>query len=52
MIGYLYKVIRLLVLMLPEMSGYVKTIKVKDGDEDKKNQLMPFIQMWKALRKT
>ena len=45
LIGYLCKVIRLLVLMLPEMSGYVKTFKVKDGDEDKKNQLMPFIQM-------
>ena len=29
--------------MLREMSGSVKTFKVKDGDEDKKNQLMPFI---------
>ena len=28
--------------MLPEMSGYVKTFKVKDGDEDKKNQIDAF----------
>ena len=36
LIGYLDKVIRPLVLILPKMSGYVKTFKVKDGDNDKK----------------
>ena len=25
------------------MSGYVKTFKVKDGDKDKKNKLMPLL---------
>ena len=40
MIGYLDKVIRSLVLILPKMSGYVKTFKVKDGDKDKSNKLM------------
>ena len=38
LIGYLDKVIKLLVLILPKMSGYVKTFKV----EDKKNKLMSF----------
>ena len=34
MIGYLNKVgIRSSVLVLPEMCGYVKTFKVKDGDK-------------------
>ena len=32
LIGYLDKVIRPLVLMLPNMSGYDNTFKVKDGD--------------------
>ena len=41
-IGYLDKVIRQLVFILPKMSGYVKTFKVKDGDEDKNNKLMSF----------
>ena len=36
--GYLDKDIRLLVLKMPKMSGYVKTFKV----EDKKNKLMFF----------
>ena len=40
--GYLYKVIRRLVLVLPKMSGYVKIFKVKDGDKDKSNKLMSF----------
>ena len=34
--------IRPLVLIMPEMSGYVKTFKVKDGDKDKNNKLMSF----------
>ena len=35
LIGYLDNVIGLLVLILPKMSEYVKTLKVKDEDEDK-----------------
>ena len=38
--GYLDKVIRPLVLILPKMSGCVKTFK--DGDKDENNKLMPF----------
>ena len=37
MIGYLDKTIRPLVLIMPKMSGYVKTLKVKEG-----NKLMSF----------
>ena len=33
---------RPLVLILPIMSGYVETFKVKDGDKDKNNKLMSF----------
>ena len=40
MIGYLDKVIRPLALVLLEMSGYVKTFKVEDGDRDRKDKLM------------
>ena len=35
LIGYLDKVIRPLALIMPKMSGYVKTFKVKDGNKDK-----------------
>ena len=42
LIGYLDIGIRLLVLIMPKMSGYVKTFKVKDGDKDKNNNLMSF----------
>ena len=35
LIGYLDKAIRPLVLIMPKMSGYVKTFKVKEGDKDK-----------------
>ena len=31
-----------LVLVMPKISGYVKTFKVKDGNEDKNNKLMSF----------
>ena len=41
MIGYSNKAIRPLVLIIPKMSGYVKTLKVKDGDKDN-NKLMFF----------
>ena len=33
LIGYLDKVIRPAVLILPKMSGYVKTFKVKDNNK-------------------
>ena len=36
------KVIRPLVLIMPKISGYVKTFKVKEGDKDKNNKLMSF----------
>ena len=38
LIGYLDKDIRPLVLIMPKMSGYVKTFKI----ENKVNKLMPF----------
>ena len=41
-IGYLDKTMRPLVLIMPKMSGYVKTFKVKEGDKDKNNKLMSF----------
>ena len=41
-IGYLDKVMRPLVLIMPKMSGYVKAFKVKDGDKDKNNKLKCF----------
>ena len=31
-----------LVLIMPKMSGYVKTLKVKEGNKDKINKLMSF----------
>ena len=42
MIGYLDKAIRLLILIMHKMTGYVKTFKVKDGDNGKQNKLMSF----------
>ena len=38
MIGYLDKTIRPLVLIMPKMSGYVKKLKVNEGN----NKLMSF----------
>ena len=40
MIGYLGKVIRPVVLIMPKISGYFKTFKAKDGDKDKNHKLM------------
>ena len=40
LIGYLDEVIKPLVLILPQMSGYVKTSKEKGGDKNKNNKLM------------
>ena len=45
MIGYsnwIFKVLRLLVLILPKLSEYIKTFKVEDGGKDKNNKLMFF----------
>ena len=42
LIAYLVKAIRALVLIIPKMSGYIKTFKVKDGYKDKNNKLMLF----------
>ena len=36
------KAIRRLVLIMPKMSGYVKTFEVKNGDKGKNNKLMSF----------
>ena len=36
------KAIRPLVLIMPKMSGYVKTSKIKEVDKDKINKLMSF----------
>ena len=41
-IGHLDKAIRPLVLIMPNMSWYVKIFKVKDEDKDKNNILMYF----------
>ena len=38
----LYKAIRRLVLIMPKMSGYVKTFKVEEGDQDKNNKFLSF----------
>ena len=39
-------------LIMPKMSGYVKTFKVKEGDKDKNNKLMSFrIDYEKLLEK-
>ena len=40
LIGYLDKVIRPLVLIIPKISGYVQIFKVKDRDKDKNSKLM------------
>ena len=40
LIGYLDEAIRLLVLIMPKISGYVKTFKVEDEDKDKNNKLI------------
>ena len=43
MIGIKFdKTISSLVLIMLEMSGYVKTFKLKEGDKDKSNKLMSF----------
>ena len=39
-IGYLDQIIKLLVLILPKMSGYVKKFNDKGRDKDNNNKLM------------
>ena len=50
LIRYLDKAIKPLVSIMSKMNGYVKTFKVKDGDEDRKNKLMSY-RWWKVIRK-
>ena len=46
------KAIRPLVLIMPKLSGYVKTFKVKEGDKNKNEKLMSFrIEDEKLLKK-
>ena len=42
LIGYVDKVMKLLVLIMSKMSGYLKTFKIKDETKDKNNKLMSF----------
>ena len=42
LMGYSDKALRLLILIMPTISGYVKTFKGKDGNKDKNNILMSF----------
>ena len=48
-IGYLDKAIRPLVLIIPKMSAYAKTFRVKQGDM---NLLQPFILILNLSAKT
>ena len=51
-IGYLDKAIRSLILIMPKMSGYGQTFKVKEGDKNKNEKLMSFrIDNGKLLEK-
>ena len=43
LIGYLDKTIKPLVLLMPKMSWYIKTFKVKGGDKYPNNKLMSFL---------
>ena len=46
------KAIRPLVLIMPKMSGYAKTFKGKEGNKEKRNELMSFrIGDYKLLEK-
>ena len=49
LIGYFDKTVRLLVLIMPKMGGYVKTFKVKDGFKNKNNTLMTFCINYEEL---
>ena len=49
-IEYLDKIIKPQVFILPNMSRYVDTFKVKDRDEDNSSKLLLFIQMMKNIK--
>ena len=49
LIWYFDKTVRLLVLIMPKMGGYVKTFKVKDGVKNKNNTLMTFCINYEEL---
>ena len=51
LIGYLDNVIKPLVLIIPEMSAYVETFKVKDGYKDQKKWISVCIDDEKLLEK-
>ena len=52
MIGIKFdKTIRILVLIMPKLSGYVNTFEVKEGDKDKNNKLLFCINVEKLLEK-
>ena len=51
LIGFLDKVIRRLVLLLPKMSGYVKTSKLRFGDKDENKLMSVCIDDEKLLEK-
>ena len=51
LIRYLDKAIKPLVSIMPKMSGYVKTFKVKDGDKGKYNKMIFSVQMKKNYQK-
>ena len=42
LITYLDEGIKLLVLILPKITWYIKTFKIKDGDKGKNKKLMSF----------
>ena len=52
LIEYLDKAIRPLVLIIPKMSGYAKTFKIKDGHKEENNKFISFhIEIEKLLEK-
>ena len=53
MIGIKFdKAIRILALIMPKLSGYVNTFKVKEGDKDKNNKLLLCIddKLWEKYK--
>ena len=52
--GYLDKAIRPLVLIMPKMSGCIKTFKAKEGDKVRNNKSMSFRiddgSSWKSIK--
>ena len=57
LVGYLDEAVRPLVLIILQLSGYVKTFEIEDGDKDEKNELMycniddeKLLEKYKAIR--